>query len=149
MLSTTTLRCNFREKYSAPYYVVHRAGLQGALYECAKDLGVDIRLGAGVSKYDEKGAIVFLENGEVHTADLVVAADGIHSSARKIVLGGIDQPPQEAGFAAYRAVVDVELMRKDPEVAWLVDSPGQNLWYVHSKPLWPDPGSISRSVTAS
>lgn len=132
ILSTTTLKGDFRKQFGAPYYVVHRAGLQDALYQCARDLGVEVRLGSGILEYEDAGGRVVLENGDAHTADLVIAADGIHSSARKVVLGGFDERPREAGFAAYRAVVDVELMRQDPEVAWLVDSPGQNLWYVHA-----------------
>jgi salicylate hydroxylase len=53
---------------------------------------------------------------------------GIKSDARKIVLGGIDQPPRETGFAAYRAMVDTERLKDDPDVSWLLDNPGQNLW---------------------
>ncbi|PVI02342.1 FAD/NAD(P)-binding domain-containing protein [Periconia macrospinosa] len=128
VLSITALKSSFREKFGAPYFVVHRAGLQGALFECAKDLGVEIHLGSGVSRYDDESGKVVLENGGVHSADLIVAADGVHSSARPVVLGGVNQPAREAGFAAYRAVVDVDLMKQDSEVAWLLDSPGQNLW---------------------
>lgn len=54
---------------------------------------------------------------------------GIKSTARAIVLEGEDQPPQEAGFAAYRALVDTEKMRQDSDTVWLLDNPGQNLWY--------------------
>jgi salicylate hydroxylase len=56
---------------------------------------------------------------------------GIKSEARKIVLGGIDQPPREAGFAAYRAMVDAKKMKDHPDVSWLLDNPGQNLWYAN------------------
>jgi salicylate hydroxylase len=130
ILSTTKLCPYFRERYGAPYYVVHRANLQMAMRDLAVELGVKIRLGAGVKAYGKGVGEVVLENGEVHGADLVVAADGIKSEARKVVLGGVDEGPQKAGFAAYRAVVDVEVMKGEPEVSWLLDSPGQDLWYV-------------------
>lgn len=55
---------------------------------------------------------------------------GIKSEARKVVLGGQDQPPLRAGFAAYRAIIDTEKMKSDPDVSWLLDNQGQNLWYV-------------------
>ena len=32
------------------------------------------------------------------------------------------------GFAAYRATVDVEDMRQDPQTSWLLDNPNLNLW---------------------
>jgi len=130
VIGSTRLRPGFSERYGAPYYVVHRAGLQISMFKRAVELGVDVRLGSGVKTYDEEGAKVVLENREVHEADLVVAADGIHSKARKVVLDGEDQLPEMPGFAAYRAMVDVELMRGDPDVEWLLESPGQNLWYV-------------------
>jgi salicylate hydroxylase len=57
-----------------------------------------------------------------------LTATGLRSEARKVVLQGKDQPPQRTGFAAYRAVVDVEKMRADPDVAWLLEKPGLNCW---------------------
>lgn len=129
VISVTRLRPGFKEKYGAPYYVVHRADLQLSMYKRAVELGVVVQLKSGVKKYDAERARVTLENGEVHEADLIVAADGIHSEARKVVLGGVDQPASKAGFAAYRAMVDVQLMKEDPDVAWLLENPGQNLWY--------------------
>lgn len=44
------------------------------------------------------------------------------------MLGGIDDPPRPTGFAAYRATVDVEKMKADPEVSWLLDQPALNIW---------------------
>jgi salicylate hydroxylase len=130
VISLTQLRPGFTEKYGAPYYVVYRASLQLSMYKRALELGVVVELNAGVGGYDTDSAKVVLENGTVHEADLVIAADGIHSEARKVVLGGEDQPPERAGFAAYRAMVDVEMLKKDKDVEWLLESPGQNLWYV-------------------
>jgi salicylate hydroxylase len=129
VIGLTRLRPEFSERYGAPYYVVHRAGLQISMFKRALELGVDVRLGSGVERYDENMAKVVLENGEVYEADLVIGADGIHSQARKVVLGGIDQTPERPGFAAYRAMVDVQLMKGDPDVEWLLEAPGQNLWY--------------------
>ncbi|KAF2258075.1 2-polyprenyl-6-methoxyphenol hydroxylase [Lojkania enalia] len=128
VVGLTQLVPDFKEKFGAPYYVVHRANLQLAMYRMAADLGVEIRTGAGVKTYSDEGSRVVLDNGRVEEADLVVGADGIKSEARKVVLGGEDQPPHKAGFAAYRAMVDAEKMRDDPDVSWLLDSPGQNLW---------------------
>jgi salicylate hydroxylase len=131
VISLTTLRPDFTEKYGAPYYVIHRAKLQLSMYKRALELGVVLKTSSGVKSYDAHKAEVVLEDGSIHEADLVVAADGIHSDARRVVLSGEDRAPEKAGFAAYRAMVDVELMKKDRDVKWLLDSPGQNLWYVN------------------
>jgi salicylate hydroxylase len=128
VISLTQLVPDFEERFGAPYYVIHRANLQLAMYELAVSMGVRVRVNAGVRSYNAESQSVVLQNGETHYADLVVAADGIKSEARRVVLGGLDQPPQQCGFAAYRAMVDADLMRADPEISWLLDVPGQNLW---------------------
>ncbi|KAH7119951.1 hypothetical protein B0J11DRAFT_590980 [Dendryphion nanum] len=128
VIGLTRLGPAFREEFGAPYWVVHRANLQIALYELAVDLGVEVHVGNGVKGYEEGTPSVILEDGSVDQGDLVVAADGIKSAARKIVLRGEDQPPQKAGFAAYRAMVDTGRMKDDPDISWLLDHPGQNLW---------------------
>ncbi|OAG10630.1 FAD/NAD(P)-binding domain-containing protein, partial [Paraphaeosphaeria sporulosa] len=128
ILSLTKLVPEFEEKFGAPYYVIHRANLQRAMYQLALSLGVRVRVNAGVRSYNDEASSIVLENGETHYADLIVAADGVKSGARKVVLGGQDQPPQQCGYAAYRAMVDTDLIRADPEISWLLDVPGQNLW---------------------
>lgn len=57
---------------------------------------------------------------------LIIA--GIKSAARQNILGGEELSPQDTGFAAYRATVDVEKMRADPDIAWIVEQPNINLW---------------------
>lgn len=53
---------------------------------------------------------------------------GVKSKARQLVLGDIDQPPRQSGFAAYRATVDVEKMKSDSDVLWLLEKPSLNIW---------------------
>ncbi|KAH6668253.1 hypothetical protein B0J14DRAFT_488643, partial [Halenospora varia] len=53
---------------------------------------------------------------------------GVKSTARKLVLRGVDTPVQPTGFAAYRATVDVEKMKADPDTAWLLEKPSLNVW---------------------
>jgi hypothetical protein len=55
---------------------------------------------------------------------------GLKSIARLKILDGIDDPPKTTGFAAYRATVDVEKMKRDPDTAWLLEKPGLNIWFV-------------------
>lgn len=75
----TDLTEPFVKACGAPYYVVHRAHLHSALLQTAKKLGVSIVLNARVKEHDTEEASITFENGERHSADLIVAADGMFS----------------------------------------------------------------------
>lgn len=36
--------------------------------------------------------------------------------------------PEFGGFAVYRATVPVEKMKKEPDLAWLLEQPDVNIW---------------------
>src|SRR5688572_2450199 len=72
--------------YRWPQYSIHRGGLQMLLFDAVRErLGPDaVRLGhaaVGV-RSDRAGATVAFASGEEASGDLVVAADGIHSTLR-------------------------------------------------------------------
>jgi salicylate hydroxylase len=75
-IGKTKLVPDFRHKYYAPYWVVHRAHLHQALATHAAELGVSIQLNAKVESYKESEGSVLLFGGAIESADLVVAADG-------------------------------------------------------------------------
>jgi salicylate hydroxylase len=77
VIGLTRLIPEFRNVFDAPYYVVHRADLQLAMYRMALESGVEVRLDCGIQTYDPDVPLITLESGETHTADLVVAADGL------------------------------------------------------------------------
>lgn len=108
--------------------MIHRADFHSALCKLAAQLGVNVITDSNVVSYDEAVPSVKTSDGREYSADLVVAADGVRSVARPIVLGGEDRPAQRTGFAAYRAVVKTELMRDDPDTAWLLEKPALNVW---------------------
>ncbi|KAE8452645.1 hypothetical protein EG329_013904 [Mollisiaceae sp. DMI_Dod_QoI] len=124
----TRLIPDFRESFGAPYYVVQRAYFHEVLLERAKELGVDVRVGSKVVKYDLKAPAVMLEDGKILRSDLVVAADGMDSPARRLIIGGKDQAPKLAGIYSYRATMPIEKIRGDPELAALLETPSLNLW---------------------
>ncbi len=76
MIGYTKLVPDFRDNFQAPYYVVHRAHFHAALHERALELGIEVRVNSKVVDYDLEAPSVGLENGQVLSADLVVAADG-------------------------------------------------------------------------
>ncbi|OOO13389.1 monooxygenase FAD-binding protein [Aspergillus oryzae] len=133
VIGKTRLIPDFIDNFHAPYYVIHRADFHSALCQKAEDMGIEIRLGARVVDYDSVLGSITLHDGTRHTGDLVVAVDGIKSVARNIILDGKRMPFQKPGFAAYRAVVDVNRMRNDPEVSWILERPALNIWIGDSR----------------
>lgn len=79
LIGVTDTSPAFTAQYGAPYYVVHRAHLHGALYEQAVALGVRTRLNSKVAAYDAESGAIVLSDGDVFQGDLVVAADGMSS----------------------------------------------------------------------
>lgn len=97
--------------FGAYSYNGHRALLHDVLFEHAKSLGIEIRMGQQVVEYWEDEASgkagVKIQTGESFNADIIVAADGVRSLARKFVIGYRDNP-KPSGYAIYRAWFDAE-----------------------------------------
>ncbi|CAK7206130.1 hypothetical protein SEUCBS139899_008914 [Sporothrix eucalyptigena] len=127
-IAYTKLRPDFSDNYGVPYYVIHRADFHKALHSRATQLGVNVTINSRVVSYDEAVPMARTEDGREFTADLIIAADGVKSTARRVVLGGEDIAPVTTGFAAYRAVVDTSLMRNDEDISWLLTTEGLNIW---------------------
>jgi salicylate hydroxylase len=84
MIGKTRLVPDFKERFGAPYYVVHRAHLHSALHQRAMDLNVRVILNSRVDRYAAATGTIVLTNGESHSSDLVIAADGeCHTNAPK------------------------------------------------------------------
>ncbi|KAK8042931.1 hypothetical protein PG994_013414 [Apiospora phragmitis] len=104
---------------AAPNFNGHRGELHAIVYEHATvELGIPIHLGNKIRNYfEEEGqAGIILDNGEKVAGDVVLAADGVRSKARKIVLGYEDKP-KSSGYAVWRAWFTNEDMLADPETA--------------------------------
>lgn len=83
-LVSLPMRAVARQRWGAPYGVLHRATLQGALMAAVKQNPLcHLHLGKRMDFVD-KAAITGLTS---HDHDLVVGADGVWSSARSAVLG--------------------------------------------------------------
>jgi 2-polyprenyl-6-methoxyphenol hydroxylase-like FAD-dependent oxidoreductase len=72
------------------HYAGHRPFIHDVLLRHAVSLGIDVRMGQEVVDYweddENQKAGIILRSGENLQADLVVAADGVKSRARKYVL---------------------------------------------------------------
>jgi 2-polyprenyl-6-methoxyphenol hydroxylase-like FAD-dependent oxidoreductase len=105
------------EKAWGPRINGHRGELYDIIYQHAKDRGIDVRLGQKVTDYfedDERAGVVV--NGAKIMGDVVIAAEGVRSRGRKIVLG-FDDKPKSSGYAVYRcwfsgdAIKDNEILK--------------------------------------
>ena len=97
-----------RARYGAPYVHVHRADLIGVLLKAAKSAGVRVATGAHVVAFAREGVElrVGLDTGEIAPGDLLVGADGIRSTVRRLMFG--PDAPRFTGAVAWRAVAPVE-----------------------------------------
>jgi 2-polyprenyl-6-methoxyphenol hydroxylase-like FAD-dependent oxidoreductase len=94
-----------RRRFGQLGVVLHRADLHALLLDA---LGRDrVRLGARVVDVADpgEGLTAVLADGGIVEADVLVAADGLHSAVRARLHG--DTPPRYAGYTAWRAVVPV------------------------------------------
>ncbi|KAI3532202.1 hypothetical protein CSPX01_13620 [Colletotrichum filicis] len=100
----------------APVLNGHRGELHEVIYNYAKDeLAIPIHLGQPVTDYfeDQDAAGIQLQDGSKVSADVVIAADGVRSKARELVLGHKDKP-QSSGYAIWRAWFSADALLADP-----------------------------------
>ncbi|MEV0183192.1 FAD-dependent monooxygenase [Streptomyces sp. NPDC050625] len=108
-LTSVDLR-DLEKRYGSPYLVIHRTDLHGLLLRACRSAGVDLLTNHLVVGYDQTddGAGVRLADGTVHEAPLVIAADGIHSVARRDLVG---DDVVSSRYVAYRGALPVEQVR--------------------------------------
>jgi 2-polyprenyl-6-methoxyphenol hydroxylase-like FAD-dependent oxidoreductase len=111
----------------------HRAEIHRVVYEHALARGIDVRLGQNVTEYWETESDAgVVSNGERISADCVLAAEGVKSKARKIVLGYEDRP-KASGYAVYRAWMSTEALAKNPSTKWFCHGDTHNGWVGEDK----------------
>jgi 2-polyprenyl-6-methoxyphenol hydroxylase-like FAD-dependent oxidoreductase len=118
------VRADGRHKFTVPQAIVQaalgeravtvfRGDLEAALYDAVRDTA-DIRFGTTVRTVtqDDAGVRVVLSDGSTERADLLVGADGLHSSIRSDVFGPpadfrVDMNHMVAAFPLVRIPADV------------------------------------------
>ena len=97
-----------------PVLYSNRGLLQRLILNHARSLGIKFRFGVRVKQYfEEEHSAGVIVDGERLEADGIIAADGIHSTARKHVIG-IQQHPRTSGFALYRTCFPLDRLANDP-----------------------------------
>ena len=105
-LSLEPLGDTIEQSYGAPYYHIHRADLLSVLSR-ALPAGV-LQTGRrcmGATQTDG-GVRATFEDGSHVEGDVLVGADGIHSTVRRLLLGA--ETPRFTGCAAYRGLVPAD-----------------------------------------
>jgi salicylate hydroxylase len=144
--------------FGAPHMIFHRGELHSVLAKAVPPERVHLgHRCVGVTQ-DAEGVEAQFENGATAAADVLIAADGIHSTIRRILIG-----PERPRFAcrAYRGLIPAERVPDIPResTAWL--GPGRHLvhYFVSAGRLlnfvghveqedwisesWTEPGSVS------
>src|SRR5215471_521090 len=101
ILSETPMKA-LAERYGTPLVAVHRADLLTALLKAVGDHVVQRGVACTGFQQDETEVRLQLASGEEVTGDLLVGADGIHSSIRAHLFGAAK--PRYAGYTAWRGV---------------------------------------------
>ncbi|MFF9808204.1 FAD-dependent oxidoreductase [Streptomyces coeruleorubidus] len=101
---------DMERRYGFPYMVIHRSDLHGVLLRGCERAGVELVTGARCVSYEntERGARVTFDGGGTDEAEIVIAADGLHSVARKLI---VDDEPVNSAYVAYRGAVPFEQVR--------------------------------------
>ena len=120
------------ERFGSAAWTVHRVDLHSELLYLAITADIrdskpaTLRLNAQVVDSDVQGAVV-LSDGSKYFADLVVAADGLHSALRTKVLTEDTKPispPRETGMSAFRFLVDTETLLSQPHLTSVLERKG-------------------------
>lgn len=104
-------------------YGMHRADLLQVLADAISPDRIHTDHQCTGFSQDATSAHLEFKNGGSVEADVVIAADGIHSTLQKYVVH--QQPPEYSGFRAYRGLVSREMLpqwRKEAHQVWMGDN---------------------------
>jgi salicylate hydroxylase len=104
------------ENIGAPFCAIHRNDLFRGLLALSRssDSGssaIELVLDARVAHVNADEGIVELVGGQREMADLIVAADGIHSSVRPFVVDSATDTSTETGLSAFRFLMPDHVLK--------------------------------------
>ena len=102
---------DFKRRYGAEYYVVHRSDLHRFLSEAVPQ--ANIHLGKRCARVETRNGVAGISfvDGTGAEADIVVGCDGIRSTVRACIFGG--EGPHYAGTMCWRALAPSDALPKD------------------------------------
>ncbi|KAF2093709.1 salicylate hydroxylase-like protein [Rhizodiscina lignyota] len=126
---------DYEAKFGTPRVNAHRVDLHSALKELATTEDgpgspATIQLSCPVVSYDAKNGTVKLADGSEERADLIIAADGVHSQAATHILG-YNAPATVSRSTVIRFLIPTETILKDPLTEPLLES-GPGFWSTYA-----------------
>ncbi|TKA50234.1 hypothetical protein B0A53_06334 [Rhodotorula sp. CCFEE 5036] len=114
-----------RKEFGAPWLLNHRVDLHNELRrlattEAGEGKPATVRTAARVVQIDPEAGVVELADGEKIHADVIIAADGIHSVGRTAVLGQ-KLVANRSGHSAYRALIPRDRLLDNPRALAILD----------------------------
>src|SRR5688572_22775666 len=121
---------DLEREYGFPYLVIHRSDLHSLFLEACRDAGVELRTEQRVVAYAQSGgkAGATTQTGTIHEANIVIAADGLHSVARKLF---VDDRPVSSAYVAYRGTVPIAEVDRPVDLSEVVVYVGPHCHFVH------------------
>ena len=92
--------------FGAPYYHAHRADLLDVLLGGLRDTGFRLNAHVDLFEQDAHGVTLTLADGTAVSGDVLIGADGIHSTVRAQLFGR--ELPRYTGNVAWRGLVPAE-----------------------------------------
>lgn len=124
--------------YGYPHMVGHRSSLAGSIYKgCLRESSIKFHFSTAAGKiesFSPKPTFTATpKNGEPPykvEADVVLAADGVKSSARVEMMAklGATADVVDSGSAAYRIMLTRDEMKNDPDLLKLIDTDRATRW---------------------
>ena len=96
--------------------VMHRADLLALLSQALAPQRLHLNSECVGVEQNAGGVTVRFANGETADADVLIGADGLHSTVRAHLFGAA--PPRYAGYTAWRAIATVERTELRPGETW-------------------------------
>ena len=124
-------------KYGAHMYAMHRVNLHTGLRELAtgeegEGQPAELHISKPVRSYDAETGWVHLEDGTSHQADLVIAADGVHSHAASYINGG-DYPAVPSTAGVCRFLIPTQNILDDPIAAPIMEGGDGHINFIKPK----------------
>ncbi|MDB5405662.1 MAG: 2-polyprenyl-6-methoxyphenol hydroxylase-like oxidoreductase [Rhodospirillales bacterium] len=132
-------------QYAAPYLLMHRGDLHTALASLVPEELIELNKRLVDFDQTPSGVVMRFEDGSTACADALIAADGVHSRVREIILG--PEQSKFSGRVAYRTTFPASLLNGysidectkwwGPDrhiVIYFVTAPQDEVYFVTSNP---------------
>jgi len=125
---------DFERKYGAPHLLLHRAELHTALLSIVPSEIIHRSKKLTGYRQDSSRVTLSFADGTTASADVVIAADGVHSIMREQMLG--TEKPRFTGRVAYRTTYPAALLgglQLEDSTKWMSDDRHIVIYYVNPR----------------